>query len=49
MSDEIKETGDTFTLGEMRRAYIKYCQGEPLTEKEAVLAEAVAAVVRINS
>lgn len=31
---------DTFTLREMREAYIKFVNGEPMTDKERVLAEA---------
>jgi len=37
---------ETFTLDEMREAYIKYVGGRPLTEKERWLAEAKANAVR---
>ena len=37
---------DTFTIREMREAFAKHMRGEPLTEKERLLAEAMAAAVR---
>lgn len=41
--------GETFTLKEMSEAYIKYCNGQPLTEKEERLAKAKALAVRVCS
>lgn len=37
---------ESFTLAEMRQAYRKYVRGEPLTEKELVLAEAKSLAIR---
>lgn len=48
MADE-KPTFPSFTLREMREAYIKYLEGKPLTQKEAELAKTKAiAVAWIN-
>ena len=39
-------TDETFTIKEMREAYIRSVRGLPLTEKQKMLAEAKSAAVR---
>ncbi len=42
----MSERDDTFTIKEMREAYIRSMRGLPLTEKQKSLAEAKRAAVR---